>query len=62
MKLKLINAESTSVRPERQSNESQREMEQLYSRLSTNSHGDSDSVRLTILGRMIYLLYQQLPK
>jgi hypothetical protein len=62
MKLKLINAETTPVRPERKSDESQREMDQLYSRLSTNSHGDSDSVRLTILGRMIYLLSQQLPK
>jgi len=62
MKLKLINAESSSVQPKRPSDEVQREMDQLYSRLSTNSHSDSDSVRLTILGRMIYLLYQKLHK
>jgi hypothetical protein len=62
MKLKLINTESTPVQSKRPSDEFQREMDQLYSRLSTNSHSDSDSVRLTILGRMIYLLYQQLPK
>jgi hypothetical protein len=62
MKLKLINAESTPVQSKRLSDEFQREMDHLYSRLSANSHGDSDSVRLTILGRMIYLLYQQLPK
>ena len=40
----------------------QDEMERLYERLTTNAYSDSDSVRLTILGRMIYLLYQQLPK
>ncbi len=62
MKLKLINTESTPVQSKRPSDEFQREMEQLYSRLSTNFHGDSDSVRLTILGRMIFLLAQQLPK
>jgi hypothetical protein len=62
MKLKLINTESTPVQSRCSSDEAQREMDQLYSRLSTNSHGDSDSVRLTILGRMIYLLSQQLPK
>ena len=62
MKLKLINAESTPVQSKRPSDEFKREMEQLYSRLSNNSHGDSNSVRLTILGRMIFLLYQQLPK
>jgi hypothetical protein len=62
MKLKLINAESTPVKSTRPSDEFQREMDQLYSRLSTNFHSDSDSVRLTIVGRMIYLLYQQLPK
>jgi hypothetical protein len=62
MKLKLINTESTPVQAKRLSGEFQREMDHLYSRLSTNSHGDSDSVRLTILGRMIYLLYQKLHK
>jgi hypothetical protein len=62
MKLKLINAESTPAQSKGPSDEAQREMDQLYSRLSTNSHGDSDTVRLTILGRMIFLLAQQLPK
>ncbi len=38
------------------------EMERLYERLATNTFSDSESVRQTILGRMIYLLYQQLPK
>jgi len=40
----------------------QDEMERLYERLTTNAYSDSDSVRQTILGRMIYLIYQQLPK
>ena len=38
------------------------EMERLYERLTTNAYSDSDSVRLTILGRMVYLVYQSLPK
>ena len=38
------------------------EIERLYERLTTNAYSDSESVRQTILGRMIYLLYQQLPK
>jgi len=37
-------------------------MNRLYERLTTNAYSDSESVRQTILGRMIYLLYQQLPK
>jgi len=40
----------------------QDEMDRLYERLTTNAYSDSESVRQTILGRMIYLLYQQLPK
>jgi hypothetical protein len=38
------------------------EMNRLYERLTTNAYSDSESVRQTILGRMIFLLYQQLPK
>ncbi len=38
------------------------EMRHLYERLTSNAYGDSESVRQTILGRMIYLLYQSLPK
>ena len=58
MKLQLLpNPKNTSPTPDHHG-----EMERLYERLATNPYSDGDSVRLTILGRMIYLLYQQLPK
>ncbi len=58
MKLQLLpNPKNTSPTPDHQD-----EMERLYERLTTNAYSDSESVRLTILGRMIYLVYQSLPK
>ena len=58
MKLQLLqNPKNTSP-----STDHQDEIERLHERLTTNPYSDSDSVRLTILGRMIYLLYQSLPK
>jgi len=38
------------------------EMERLYERLTTKPYGDSESVRQTILARMIYLTFHCLPK
>ncbi len=58
MKLQLLqNPKNTSPTSDHQD-----EMERLYERLTTNAYSDSESVRLTILGRMVYLVYQQLPK
>jgi len=37
------------------------EMAYLWERISSNAYSDSDSVRQTILARMIYLTYQRLP-
>lgn len=58
MKLQLLQ----SSKPSPPTPNRQEEMERLYERLTTNAYSDSESVRQTILGRMIYLLYQQLPK
>jgi len=58
MKLHLLQ----TAKPSAANSDHQDEMQRLYERLTTNPFSDSDSVRLTILGRMIYLLYQSLPK
>jgi hypothetical protein len=58
MKLQLLQP----TKPSPPSSDHQDEMNRLYERLTTNAYSDSESVRQTILGRMIYLLYQQLPK
>lgn len=58
MKLQLLkHPKNTSP-----STDHQDEMERLYERLTTNPYSDSESVRLTILSRMVYLVYQSLPK
>ena len=58
MKLNLLQPS----KPSALNSDRHQEMTRLHERLTTNPYSDSDSVRLTILGRMIYLLYQQLPK
>jgi len=58
MKLQLLQ----SSKPSPPTVDHHEEMSRLYERLTTNGYSDSESVRQTILGRMIYLLYQQLPK
>jgi hypothetical protein len=58
MKLQLLQ----TSKPSPPSPDHQDEMNRLYERLTTNAYSDSESVRQTILGRMIFLLYQRLPK
>jgi len=58
MKLHLLQ----TTRPPPPTPDHHGELERLYERLTTNAYSDSESVRQTILGRMIYLLYQSLPK
>lgn len=58
MKLQLLQ----TTKPPPPSTDYCDEMRRLYERLATNPYSDSESVRQTILGRMVYLLYQSLPK
>lgn len=61
MKLHLLkNQELSSVTQATQPHHE--EMTRLYERLTTNSFSDSESVRQTILGRMIYLTFLSLTK
>jgi hypothetical protein len=38
------------------------EMSRLYERLTTNGYSDSETVRQTILGRMIFLTFKSITK
>ena len=38
------------------------DLDRLYERLRDNPYSDSDSVRITIIGTMVYLLAQRLYK
>ncbi len=63
MKLKLVKDEggNTENFPSSKTTEDQ-EMAYLWERLSTNSHGDSEAVRQTILARMVYLTYERVAR
>ena len=63
MKLSLIVSDrSNSPRHTDDTSAIEQELKSLCDRMLTNAHGDSDSVRQSILARMIYLQSEMLTK
>lgn len=63
MKLRLVASDrASSPRPKDETSAIQDELKSLYDRMITNGHGDPESVRQSILARMIYLQSEMLTK
>ena len=62
VRLSLGKANSTPQSPTRPSVAVRNDLDRLYERLRDNPFSDSDSVRITIVGTMVYLLAQCLYK
>ena len=63
MRLSLGKANTTTASTARPSvAEVRDDLDRLYERLRNNPYSDSDSVRITIVGTMVYLLAQRLYK
>ena len=60
MKLSLGKGLSTPAIPPRIDAATMTEIDALYARLRDNPYSDSDSVRITIVGTMVYLLATRL--
>jgi hypothetical protein len=60
MKLRLSSQASSEPFPSHDLKQEQEEMAKLYARLAQNQHGDSESVRTTLLARMVFLTFTHL--
>ena len=61
MKLSLGKGGNASTVTPRLDAATMTEIDKLYARLRDNPYSDSDSVRITIVGTMVYLLTTRLP-
>lgn len=60
MRMTLGKGANTTVVPTAVDTSAHEQLNALYARLRDNPFSDSDSVRITIIGTMVYLLAQRL--